>query len=1327
MQVSGFDRAAALLRALSSSVPTRSALAVLFAASLTMASRSAAAGPGCDCKSQGLSSDANSYQWEKGGPCVHDPCKELGDRLSSRLPTIGTARFVGCKPTNQKVCPIYFAGLNKPNGVASPPIVRGSGVLWRQYPGCHYATEDNQVGTSVFDAANQLSNPFTKMQGSAAERLALRDAMDAFRSPVLCHSWGTGACAANVGSTGNVTYFGGLCPVGAKCVVNNGDLIPRLIYNQLLEEGAKSRFVQPPSYPYQPSLEPHLAGNYFDPTLENPGAGGVSGPNGWNRNSLSRKPSPPMPECGRPSKPQTSNRPVTPVADPPYAGAGEEPPVQASSCATAGPGAANNAPGALGVVGLVGLGLLASWSRRRAWVRLARGAKALPFIGLVLGTGAACSSSPGEAGDHGATQQALIGQAGCSTALTQCVSACEAGGKASLGVSCSAYCQAMTARCCVPIDVTGSSIDTVCAMEEWLLRAGLKNGDGTNASCGLDRNCDGRDDCSGLAVSLCCGDADCDGKDDCTDDPTTDSRCPSPCGDANCDGRDDCNLKLVSSACNAAFGGQVAAICGAVSGRVAGRIGAGDVDVYAVAASAGESIRVDINAIDVLQSTLDPVLRLSDAGGTTVASGTYTLGADQAIVATAPTAGTYYVWVAGSPDTSFTGAGSSRGEYTLGVTVGSTAFTASPRGCVDAGSTIDTAQPLVAATSVPAASDQASCVASCGVPAMIATATMVRIPAGSFPSGCKDVLGTECYGDEFSALSHISEFLLDRTEVTQSAFKLCVDAGACTAPATTTSYFDPVAMPQHPVVDVTWFQAAQYCKWAGKRLPTEAEWEKGARGRDARKYPWGNLPPDCTLTNANNCNTKFQAVGSHPTGASPYGVLDMAGNVAEWVQDWYDEDYRLSAPASNPMGPTEAERFPWDNARYWKVTRGGSFSVGSDTLDNNALDSLRASRRSQFAPDAHSPRLGFRCAAAGAACQPRSCADSGQCGVIPDGCGGTIDCGGCTAPATCGGGGTPNVCVCTPSATVDCGATWARRFTFHAGLPSIASPAPFDLITTLDGSDNVFLLTTVSSVTANLGGADLAPMGASNNVVLAKYDAHGRHVWSIRLGATGATSGHALAVDGSGDVFIAGNFTGTTNLGGANLTSAGANDVFVAKYAGSSGAQVWSRAYGTTGDELGYGIAPDAAGGVYVTGYFSGTGNLGGSNLTSAGGTDIFVARLASTDGATTWSKSFGSTGSDYGIQVGVDASGNAVVGGHFAGSVSFGGSTLVSAGGTDVFLAKLSSTGPHLWSVRATIRSPTSRSPPPGISPSPARILGYRSSGEVLFPPRRPSTPTSS
>ena len=204
------------------------------------------------------------------------------------------------------------------------------------------------------------------------------------------------------------------------------------------------------------------------------------------------------------------------------------------------------------------------------------------------------------------------------------------------------------------------------------------------------------------------------------------------------------------------------------------------------------------------------------------------------------------------------------------------------------------------------------------------TAEEILIPAGSFQMGCDSSNPAESCNSWEQPLHTVtlSAYSIDKYEVTNARYKACVAAGGCTVPGSVDSskrspYYGTSTYADYPVLNVDWFQANAFCAWAGKRLPTEAEWEKAARGSsDTRKYPWGNSAPDCTKTNYDSCVGDTSRVGSYPSGASPYGVMDMAGNVDEWVQDWYGSSYYSVSPSNNPQGPETGT---------YRVLRGGSW------------------------------------------------------------------------------------------------------------------------------------------------------------------------------------------------------------------------------------------------------------------------------------------------------------------------------------------------------------------------------------------------------------------
>jgi hypothetical protein len=232
----------------------------------------------------------------------------------------------------------------------------------------------------------------------------------------------------------------------------------------------------------------------------------------------------------------------------------------------------------------------------------------------------------------------------------------------------------------------------------------------------------------------------------------------------------------------------------------------------------------------------------------------------------------------------------------------------------------------------------------------------------------------------------------------------------------------------------------------------------------------------------------------------------------------------------------------------------------------------------------------------------------------------------------------------------------------------------------VDASGSVYV-TGYFTATVDFGGGILG--GSGTSIFVAKYNSSGVHQWSKSFGSGIVTQGWGIAVDASGNVFITGYIYGTVDFGGGGLVSAGFVDIFVAKF-NSAGVHQWSQRFGSADGDVGYGIAADALGNVFVTGYFSGTVDFGGGGLVSAGGFDIFVAKYNSA-GAHQWSKRFGSGGAaDEGLGVAVDGSGNVLVTGLFSGTADFGGGGLVSVGGSDdIFVAKYNAGGVHQWSQR--------------------------------------------
>ncbi len=256
---------------------------------------------------------------------------------------------------------------------------------------------------------------------------------------------------------------------------------------------------------------------------------------------------------------------------------------------------------------------------------------------------------------------------------------------------------------------------------------------------------------------------------------------------------------------------------------------------------------------------------------------------------------------------------------------------------------------------------------------------MVLVPTGPFAMGSDfsegpdflEGISDEGFSDERPERQvYLDGFFMDITEVTNAQYRACVAKGACADPQHTGSltregYYLDSDFDLFPVIFVSYHQAQSYCQWAGKRLPTEAQWEKAARGQKEFTYPWGDHRPDCTMSNFSKMISEYDETGEmvfsqtcfgdtvkvdqYPSYLSPYGIYNMAGNVAEWVSDWYLEQYYDSGiypdNLNNPQGPGDGKR---------RVYRGGGFA--------NNMYLIRTAFRSHGLPGSSFAHVGFRCA-----------------------------------------------------------------------------------------------------------------------------------------------------------------------------------------------------------------------------------------------------------------------------------------------------------------------------------------------------------------------------
>lgn len=232
-------------------------------------------------------------------------------------------------------------------------------------------------------------------------------------------------------------------------------------------------------------------------------------------------------------------------------------------------------------------------------------------------------------------------------------------------------------------------------------------------------------------------------------------------------------------------------------------------------------------------------------------------------------------------------------------------------------------------------------------------ATLVCVPAGEFLMGADDDDEQALDREKPQHKVYLDAFWIDQTEVSNRQYAQCQAEGGCVrdlnsgdSSFTRTDYLGNPAYDTYPALIFVSSDAVEYCEWAGRRLPTEAEWEKAARGSDGRTYAWGNEALNCNYVNHGDCAEDTTAGDSHPAAASPYGALHMTGNVWEWVNDWYDPDYYLDSPLENPQGPENGE---------YRIRRGGGW--------RSLSAHLRVTNRASGAPKHYfDGQMGFRCA-----------------------------------------------------------------------------------------------------------------------------------------------------------------------------------------------------------------------------------------------------------------------------------------------------------------------------------------------------------------------------